>query len=364
MADNPFEEGWRKPEPPEGGLHPWEVQLANRNHGALTETLGLDITPLGLHYLLTHFDVPLLPREGFRLAFEGAFEAPFSLSLEEIEALPQVTLPVTMECAGNGRARLDPRPVSMPWGECAVGTYEWTGTPLAPLVARARPRAEAVELVFRGADRGFDGGEEHAFARSLSLEDLGRLDVLLVTRHNGLPLLPQHGAPLRLLVPGWYGMASVKWLTRIEAVTRPFEGYQQVRTYRYRSHAEDPGRPVREIRVKSLMVPPGVPDWLSRRRLVEAGPVEIVGKAWSGSGRAITRVELGVDDIWIEAELGPRAGRYAWTPWRARWQARPGWHALRCRATDEEGNTQPLEPVPDHGGFGNNMAQAVEVFVR
>lgn len=340
-----------------------EVRLANRNSGALLETLPLDVTPTGTHYLLTHFDVPLLDAAAHELRFHGAFANPFTLSMDDIRALPAVSMPVTMECAGNGRAGLSPRSCSQPWMYEAVGTSEWTGTPLAPLIARAGPLADVVELSFTGADEGFDKGERHAFGRSLTLAQLAELEVLLVYAMNGQPLLPQHGAPLRIIVPGWYGMASVKWLTEIEALREPYQGFQQVKTYRFRSDADDPGRPITTIRVKSLMVPPGVPDWLTRARYLEAGPVEIIGRAWSGAGVPVVKVEFGVGEAWHEAKLAPPQGRYAWAKWQYLWDAAPGEHQLRCRATDANGDVQPLEGPWDMAGFANNAAQVVDVFV-
>ena len=340
-----------------------EVRLANRNHGLLLETMRRDVTPTGAHYLLNHFDIPILDADAHVLRFHGAFEAPFDLSIADIQAMPTVTMPVTLECAGNGRASLMPRSCSMPWAYEAAGTSEWTGTPLAPLIKRAMPNADAVEVSFTGADFGFDRGDPHAFGRSLTLEQIEQMDVLLVHSMNGQPLMPQHGAPLRIIVPGWYGMASVKWLTDIEALTTPYQGFQQVETYVFRQDADDPGAPVQEMRVKSLMVPPGVPDWLSRRRFVEPGQVEVMGRAWSGSGVPIERVEFACGDNWQEAKLGPVQGKYAWRKWSVTWRARAGEHILRCRAWDAEGRAQPLDGVWDYYGFANNQVHEVEVFV-
>lgn len=341
-----------------------EVALANRNSGILLETLGLDVTPVGLHYLLNHFDVPILDAGGHALRFEGAFEAPFALSMAEIRALPRETRIVTMECAGNGRSGMTPRCASMPWMHEAVGTAEWTGTPLAPLLARAKPRPEVRDFAFQGADYGFDKGEPHHFGRSLTPEEVADLDVMLVWEMNGAPLLPQHGAPLRIVVPGWYGMASVKWLTRIEALTERFQGFQQVQTYRFRMHEDDPGVPVSRMRVRALMKPPGVPDWFTRQRWLRAGRVTVEGRAWSGAGVPIARVEvrLGGDD-WQEAELAGRTDRYAWTRWHIDWDAVPGVHDLACRATDADGNVQPLAAPFNLGGFANNAVQQVRVHV-
>jgi DMSO/TMAO reductase YedYZ molybdopterin-dependent catalytic subunit len=287
-----------------------------------------------------------------------------SLSLAELQRLPSRTLRVTLECAGNGRAGQSRRWQSMPWEFGAVGTAEWTGTPLAGVLARAGIEADVADIAFLGADRGIDNGVEHDYGRSLAPAEAMREDVLLVWAMNGAPLLPQHGFPLRLVVPGWYGMASVKWLNRIEALTRPFEGYQQARNYHYRTAADDPGTPVTSMRVKSLMVPPGLPDWYSRERLVNAGPVEIVGRAWSGGGVAIARVEVGIDGRFVDASLDQPGERFAWRGWKYLWQARPGRHELACRATDAAGNTQPLAPPWDHSGMGNNAVHRVAVTVR
>lgn len=340
-----------------------EVALANRNSGLLLETLVSDITPIGAHYLLSHFDVPLIDPDSHILTVAGAFEQPMRLGIDEIRSRPSKTVAVTMECAGNGRSGHASRSQSMPWMHEAVGTSEWTGTPLARLLAEAKPARDVVEFSFTGADRGFDKTVEHNFARSLTVAQATELDVLLVYAMNGQPLLPQHGAPLRIVVPGWYGMASVKWLTGIAALTAPFDGFQQVETYRYRVDDADLGQPVTEIRVRSLMVPPGLPDWSSRRRFLRSGPVEVKGRAWSGGGRTIARVEFGFDGAWCEAALSPPNGRYAWSSWRVAWDAGPGDHILQCRATDNEGNVQPLEPPWDVAGFGNNAVQSVNVYV-
>ena len=357
-----WEKNQSPPDAVDGAYSEHEVRLANRNSGLILETLRHDRTPTGAHYLLTHFDVPALDPARHRLSFGAGFENPYELGMDQIRALPQVTEAVTMECAGNGRAGVSPRARSMPWNVEAVGTSAWTGTPLRPLIERADPKKGTVDIVFTGEDEGYDKGVRHFFGRSLSLREIAELDVLLVHEMNGAPLLPQHGAPLRIIVPGWYGMASVKWLSKIEAVDAPYQGFQQVQTYRYRDHADDPGRPVTSIRVKSLMVPPGIPDWTTRKRYVAPGPVEIVGRAWSGKA-PIERVEFGAGDDWQEATVTPGEGPHAWSKWTVTWQAVPGEYQLRCRATDAAGNTQPLTARWDARGFGNNAAQTVEVCV-
>jgi DMSO/TMAO reductase YedYZ molybdopterin-dependent catalytic subunit len=259
-----------------------ELHLAGRNRGMPLEALRYPITPTGLHYLLVHFDIPVVEAETWRLDVAGLVTKPLRLSLDEIKARPAVTIPVTMECAGNGRARLSPRPISQPWLLEAIGTAEWTGTPLRDILAEEGVSDHAVELLFTGLDRGVQGNEVQWYQRSLSLHEATRAEVLLAYLMNGEPLPPQHGSPLRLIVPGWYGMASVKWLTRIEAIGEPFHGYQMEKTYRYADSADAPGEPVTHIRVRALMMPPGIPDFMTRTRLIDAGPLMLMGRAWAG----------------------------------------------------------------------------------
>ena len=349
--------------PTDGPLTFEELQLAGRNRGMPLEALRYDITPTGLHYLLVHFDIPAVDAATWRLRVDGLVERPLELSLDDLRRRPRRTIPVTLECAGNGRARLQPRPLSNPWLLEAIGTAEWTGTPLGPLLEEAGIRSDAVELVFTGADRGVQGGIEQDYQRSLSIPEARRPEVLLVDEMNGQPLQPQHGFPLRLIVPGWYGMTSVKWLGRIEAVSQPFEGYQQARTYRFKTDADDPGIPVSRIRVRALMSPPGIPDFFTRRRLADAGRVAIRGRAWGGRA-PIGRVEVGIDGQWSDASLEEPVGEWAWRGWSFDWDASPGDHEVACRATDADGDVQPIDMPWNYGGMGNNGVQTVRVTVR
>jgi len=350
-------------DPTDGPLTFEELQLATRNRGMPLEALRYDLTPTGLHYLLIHFDIPAVDADTYQLVIGGAVERPISMTLEDVRAEPRQTLPVTMECAGNGRARLNPRPVSQPWLNEAIGTAEWTGTSLWPMLERAGLDTDAVELVFTGADRGLQGEQEQDYGRSLTIDEVRRAEVMLAYEMNGQPLQPQHGFPLRLIVPGWYGMTSVKWLRSIEGVTEPFEGYQQTPAYHYANSADDLGEPVTRIRPRALMVPPGIPDFFSRHRVVDQGRVELVGRAWSGRG-VVERVEVGVDGAWTEARLEPAVGDFCWRRWSFAWEATPGEHVLSCRATDSTGTVQPTDQPWNHQGVGNNMAQIVPVTVR
>jgi len=344
------------------GISLEELQLAARNHGMPLEALRYPVTPVGLHYLLTHYDVPDVDAGSWSLRVRGEQEV--SLGLDQVRARPWVELAVTMECAGNGRARLDPRPVSQPWLLEAVGTARWAGTPLRPLLEEAGVGEGAVEVLFTGVDRGSEGGEEQAFQRALAVEEALRDEVLLAYEMNGEPLPPQHGYPLRLIVPGWYGMTNVKWLCEIEVLREPFSGYQQLWSYRVRQTEDEEGEPLQRMLPRSLLVPPGIPEFMTRERFVPAGEVLVQGRAWSGLA-PVASVEVSADggSSWATAELEPEEGRWAWRGWSFRWQAEPGAYVLCSRARDEAGNEQPLEPAWNLGGYANNSVQRVPVTV-
>ncbi len=342
-----------------------ELQLATRNHGLPLEALRWDLTPVGLHYLLTHYDIPAVDPATWRLRVDGLVERPLELSLDDVRSRPAMDLAVTMECAGNGRALIEPHVVSQPWLLEAVGTASWRGTPVGPLLEEAGLDDAASDVVFIGLDRGVEGGEEQEYARSLPLAELLGGDALLAYEVNGVPLPPQHGFPLRLLVPGWYGMTSVKWLGRISVQDEPFDGYQMRHSYRVRLEEDEEGEPLERIRPRALMVPPGIPDFPSRIRFVRAGPCPIEGRAWSGEAD-LAGVEVSTDggETWAEAELGEATlGRWAWRSWSFEWSATPGEHELCCRARDAAGREQPLEPAWNLGGYANNAVQRVPVTV-
>ncbi|WP_426764751.1 sulfite oxidase [Pseudarthrobacter sp. 1G09] len=360
QAETP--EGMAPAGPTTGPLTAEELQLSARNHSMPLEAMRRDVTPPGLHYVLTHFDIPDIDATSWHLLIGGAVERSLELSMAALHKDPAITVPVTLECAGNGRSLLSPRPISQPWVLEAVGTAYWTGVPLAYLLARAGVLPSAREVVFTGADAGIQGGVRQRYARSLPIREAMRADVVLAYTMNGLELPPQHGYPLRLVVPGWYGMTSVKWLESIEVVTAPFTGFQQHVAYRYQDSADDAGTPVSRIRVRSLMVPPGIPDFLTRNRTLAAGPVLLQGRAWSGEG-AVTGVEIGIDGAWLPAQLGKPLGGFAWRKWTLPWVAGPGEHVLSCRATDATGATQPLEQNWNYQGMANNMVQQVRVTV-
>jgi DMSO/TMAO reductase YedYZ molybdopterin-dependent catalytic subunit len=349
---------------PTEGVSADELRLAARNHGLPLEAMRHDVTPPGMHYVLTHYDIPSVDATTWRLTVDGQVGRAASFGLDELRSRPARTVRVTLECAGNGRAALEPRPVSQPWLEGAVGTADWTGVPLRDLLGEVDPTDSAREVVFTGADHGIERGVEQDYQRALPLSDALDADVLLAYEMNGSPLPPQHGYPMRLVVPGWYGMAHVKWLRAITVVDYAFEGFQH-QAYRLRQQADEPGVPVTRIEPRALLVPPGFPDFMSRVRFVHAGPVALEGRAWSGWA-PVERVEVSADDgrTWTDADLAPtESGRWSWRRFTTQWDAQPGEYVLRARAHDGSGRVQPSAPRWSRGGFANNADQGLPVVV-
>jgi len=348
---------------PNEGISAEELQLAARNHGLPLEALRYDVTPPGLHYLLTHFDIPVVDPAAFRLVVDGLVDTALSLDLDTIRRRPRVSIVVTLECAGNGRARLRPRPVSQPWLVEAIGTARWTGAPLAPLLREAGLHDGAVDVVFGGADHGIERGVEQDYERSLTVEETMREEVLLAYEMNDAPLPPQHGYPLRLVVPGWYGMAHVKWLTRISVVADRFDGFQ-MRAYRTRQQPDEHGVPLTRIEPRALLVPPGFPDFMSRTRVLRPGRTTVEGRAWSGWA-PVRAVDVSVDggETWASARLEPAPDRWGWARWTWTWEATLGSYVLSARAFDMSGRGQPVEQPWNRGGFANNLVQRVPVVV-
>ncbi|SEL30437.1 sulfite oxidase [Streptacidiphilus jiangxiensis] len=342
-----------------------ELALAARNHAMPLEVLRHDVTPVGLHYLLTHYDIPATRADTWQLSVSGSVARPLALDLAWLRHRRPTTVRVTMECAGNGRARLSPRPISQPWLVEAVGTADWTGVPLRDVLDEAGVDPSAVDVVFTGADHGVERGVEQDYQRALALDDALRPEVILAYEMNGSALPPQHGFPVRLVVPGWYGMAQVKWLRSIHVVDAPFDGFQH-HAYRLRENTDDPGRPVTRIQPRALLMPPGFPDFMTRARIVDAGAVTLTGRAWSGHA-PIQRVEVSLDggEHWHTARLESDTGhRWAWRRFDFTWQATPGHYRLTARAQDAEGRQQPVDQSWNRGGFANNAIQLIQTLCR
>jgi sulfane dehydrogenase subunit SoxC len=343
--------------PPSNDLITYEeARLAFRCHGFHLEQLRHDITPLGSHFQLVHFDIPRTDLiDSYRVTVGGRVRNPLTLALDELQGRDVVHEAAIMECAGNGRSFAHPRAIYVPWFQEAIGVFRYTGTPLRPILEEAGLLDDAVEVVFTGWDHGIDLGVHHHFERSLPIDEAMKDGVMLAWAANDQPLLQAHGFPLRLVVPTWYGMASVKWLKSITVIDHPFEGVEQKLVYRLTFSASDLGRPVQQKSVRAAMLPPGYPDLLSRYRFASRGRQVLEGKAWSGHG-PIVKVEVSTDDrrSWRSARLDPPVSAFSWTPWTFVWDTTPGEYVLSCRATDAAGNTQPLEPFWNLQGMAQN----------
>lgn len=340
---------------------PIPVQSNPYNAETPMHLLAKPITPTAGFYVRNHYGMPELDAKAFRLVVQGLVRETLSLSLEDLKQMPQRRASITMECAGNGRSSLDPRPAGVPWRFGAVGTAEFVGTPLRSVLELAGMADRAVDVVLCGAERGPAGSANgETYERSLSRAHALLDDVLLAWEMNGEPLTVAHGFPLRAVVPRWYAMSSVKWLTRIEVIGEPFDGFWQTSQYLY---VNEPGTaertPVSHMRVRSVIAHPADGQRVARE------PMEIAGSAWSGEGKII-RVDVSTDGgaSWSSAGLMEQAGPWAATPWRFEWTPpRSGSYALMARATDSAGNIQPMEPRKNAMGYGNNGVHRVFVDV-
>jgi DMSO/TMAO reductase YedYZ molybdopterin-dependent catalytic subunit len=329
--------------------------------------LAADVTPTELHYVRSNFDVP--DHDG-TLTVGGAVASPVTLTLDDLRAMPSAEHAVTLECAGNGRLDTRPLPAGEPWGRNAVSTAVWTGVPLHHILELAQPREDGVELRCQGADGGpyllnpvlaQPDQKDLTFVRSLRLDhatDPGS-GILLAYVMNGEPLRADHGFPFRLIVPQWYAVASVKWLSRLDVITEPFVGEFQSGHYVY-EWADRPHESVTTMRVRARVVDP------AEGSVIPTGNYTIRGKAWSGAG-PVTGVDLSFtgESPWLPAVVEPAAGPGQWQAWSYEWEAaKPGRYSIRARATDAAGHVQPEVPPWNRLGYGNNAIEVSYVDVR
>ena len=325
-------------------------------------------TPNESFYVRCHFPIPEILAKNWRLKIEGEVEAPLELGYDELRAMPARTITATLECAGNNRVFLEPKAKGVQWGLGAVGNASWRGVPLAALLERARPKAGAIEAIFEGNDEGEvdktpTPAGKISYCRSLSLEK-ALADVLLVYEMNGEPLSPTHGFPVRAIVPGWYAMASVKWLRRIIVTDRPFNGFYQSLDYTYwdRSGPLPTLAPLTQHRTKAQIARPE-----SGETIAADSVYRIHGAAWTGTGE-ITRVQISLDSgqTWNDARLLAEPVKNAWRLWEYEWRTplAPGRHTVMARATDSRGEAQPATRGGDLGTYMINHLLPVEVEVR
>ena len=333
----------------------------------LSELHGF-LTPNDKFYVRSHFALPKIDLAAWRLRIEGAVARPLTLSHAELLARPMQTITATMECAGNSRIFLQPKVKGVQWEMGAIGNAEWIGISLGDLLQEAGCSEQAGEVILEGADSGAiaepprPAGRVH-YARSLSL-GRARDGVLLALRMNGELLTPAHGFPLRAIVPGWYGMAAVKWLQRIIVTEQPFHGYYQTVDYAFWEPADGGARlvPITEMQVKAAIARP------THGEIVAAGShYRVHGPAWTSDAN-IVQVEISADGgrSWSEVSLGESRPRNSWRLWHYDWQVpnETGFRSLMVRATDSRGRTQPLERDANRGTYMINHCLPVEIEIR
>jgi DMSO/TMAO reductase YedYZ molybdopterin-dependent catalytic subunit len=326
------------------------------------ENLDGFITPTERFYVRTHFPIPKIDKKKWRLSILGEVEKPFDISFEELSKLETRTIPVTLECAGNNRDFLEPKVKGVQWALGAVGTASWTGIPLSILLDCAGLKSDAREIIFEGADEGELEDPKAPrgkvkFARSIPLTK-AREDVLLVYRMNDVDLPPEHGAPLRAIVPGWYAMASIKWLTRIIVADRPFNGYYQTLDYAFWKNGEL--APLSEMQTKAQIARPMDCDSVPAN-----ANVRVHGAAWT-SGE-ISKVELSTDagSTWNEVKLLGESKPNAWRLWEYNWRTpERGSATLIARAFDSRGETQPVERDWNRGTYMINHLLPINVTIE
>jgi DMSO/TMAO reductase YedYZ molybdopterin-dependent catalytic subunit len=319
--------------------------------------IGGVVMPNAHFYVRNHFGAPDLDASSWRVEIGGMVERPTTLSLRDLTRMRSETRVVTLECAGNGRYTLSPGVPGEPWRLGAVSTAEWTGVPLVEVLDRVGVLPAATEVVFSGADRGMVDGRSDpiSFERSLAVDTATEAQALLAYAMNGEPLPLQHGYPVRLVVPGWYGVASVKWLVAIELTDHQFGGYFQEEKYWY--EFDDVHRqPVTLQKVRAVITDPADGEEVANGELV------VRGVAWSGAA-PISRVEVSIADRpWQDARLVGDRKRHSWQWWELITPLdRTGETSIRARATDFTGRTQPDDPEWNRQGYGNNAVQRVVV---
>jgi sulfite oxidase len=346
------------------------------------------LTPNELFFVRNHAPVPPVDPAAYRLRVGGLVERPLELSLAALaERFERAELVSTLVCAGQRRLelmRVEPIPGELPWDAEAVSTARWSGWRLADVVAAAGPGPGAAHAGFRGLDEVERGGERFGFGGSVPLAKALAPEVLLADHMNGEPLPPNHGAPLRVVVPGYIGARSVKWLAAVELRERSSDNYFQARAYRLyppgmRVGDLDPeqGFELGELSVSCLITEPLVADadgGAAGRAEVAAGRVAVRGFAYAGGGRPVRRVELSADGgaTWTTARLDDGAGRggdgagWSWRLFTGEVDVAPGDGEIAARAWDAAGHTQPSDPAQlwNCKGYMNNAWSRVGVRAR
>lgn len=334
------------------GKSPDLIQYGSTTFGTPEGAVDGLYTPNELFFIRSNGPVSVdIASDEWRLTVKGLVETPIELTFEELQGLPRRTLSAFLECSGNSRSRFTPEAEGTQWGNTAIGNAEWVGTPLAAVLELAGVQEGAVDVVAQG-------GDFPEMQRGLPLDKALDQDTLLVWQMNGEPLPASNGGPVRLLVPGWGGIASTKWITGLEVIDHAFDGHYNVESYVIIDDGTYVVRPVTTMPVKSIITSP------SPEAEVAPGEQVIAGYAWSGYG-AISRVEVSTDGgiTWDDAVITLEAGRHSWVRFERPWDASAGNALLVSRAYDDRGLTQPKTVPWNAKGYLMNAVYQVPVSV-
>lgn len=324
------------------------------------------ITPNDVFFVRHHLPRPSIDPAAWRLVIDGMVTKRQEFSLADLQKLPQHTVAATIECTGNGRSFFSPKVPGIQWGRGAIGNAEWTGPRIADLLTLAGANPNAAWLDADGADKGVASTPD--FIRSLPMKKAYHRATLLALKMNGQPLPDLHGAPARLIVPGWDGTSSVKWVVRLSASAQPNGGFYMNPGYRFPKYALPPGTPARpaELEIIEGMVVKSSITAPEDRAVVPMGTVTIRGFAWAGE-EAIERVDVSTDggSKWQSAELSKEKLSFAWRLFKFEWKPpQPGYYSILSRATDTAGHVQPIVAQWNPSGYLWNAIDRVGVTVE
>ncbi|MCM3788584.1 sulfite oxidase [Domibacillus indicus] len=339
-------------------------RLQPENQEAPVQFFKTDTVPDPLFYRRNHFSYPSLSYSNYWLPLNGCVAKPALLSIQDLLHLPSKTVQVVLECSGNKRSLFHPKVFGEQWEKGAISQGIWKGVPLRLLLERARMKKGAKEVIVEGYDYGkrTDSNKVYTYARSLPIEKVLHPDTLIAYEYNHQPIPFKHGYPLRLIVPQWYAMASVKWIKQITVIDDHYRGPFQSVDYVYYPHKESnkDAFPVTHINVNSTIQKPLNMD------ILNTGTHMIRGIAWTGKG-VITKVEISFDrgQTWLTAKKEPAQTGYGWVSWSYEWKAqKKGEYTIMSRAVDSYGRTQPASPFWNRKGYGYNAIDQIEVKVE
>ena len=333
--------------------------------GVFLPNLHAEVTPTEGHFIRSHFAAPKIDSSSWTLPITGDVDSPLSLSYDDLLKMPSHEIVSLMECAGNSRSTMQPPAEGVQWDNGAVSVSKWRGVSVKTVLEQASLKSKATDVLFEGADCGKEahGNGDLVYAMSVPMAKLLEPDTILAYEMNGETLPEDHGFPIRLLVPGWYGMASVKWVAKITVMDHPNGGFHEkdYSIYPATDGKEDATvRRVTSLKVKSLVSTP------TKGSVVSPGRHKVTGVAWSGDGH-IVKVEVSTDDdrSWHTAKLEEPNGTHTWQHWEYDWDANSLGHTLlRSRATDSAGNVQQMLAPWNYRGYEVNSIHSVPITVR